>query len=237
MEKILLALDAHRLSTNTIEFACYVAQRTHSKLTGLLLERVRTATPLYIAGSGDAPYGDGDPSDVIDTQTIRRFRQLCMDRHTLTDVHLGQGTALSEIVLESRYASLLIIDPDTTFSRVRSITRQFIEDVLLQSGCPVLVAPHDLRTGSEIVIIYRDDTSSFNTVRQFADLFDGLAEKKLTLVTLYPPGISQQAPPAEAMQWLNEHYGQVELVALKDDPSGILTDMLVEKKNALVIVT
>jgi len=35
MEKILLALDAHQLETNTIDFACFIAKLTGSKLTGV----------------------------------------------------------------------------------------------------------------------------------------------------------------------------------------------------------
>ena len=40
MEKILLALDAQNISTPAIDFACYLARLTNSRLTGIFLEDV-----------------------------------------------------------------------------------------------------------------------------------------------------------------------------------------------------
>jgi len=233
MEKILLALDAHRLPSNTIEFACYVAQRTHSKLTGLFLEDERMATPAYIPGSGDASYGDTDTSNEINVQTIRRFRQLCMDRHTLTDVHLDHGNPLDGILTESRSADLMIVDRDSSFGPAgRAARQQFIEDVLLNLECPVLVPPHDFRLLSEIIFVYRGKDCRFDTLRQFASLFDGLDERKLLVVTLLNTG----KPRPEIMQWLEGHYRHLEFVDLKESVFGCVTDLLIKKRNTLFVL-
>ena len=40
MEKILLAIDAINLDKNSLEFACYLAQLTKSKVTGVFLENL-----------------------------------------------------------------------------------------------------------------------------------------------------------------------------------------------------
>ncbi len=37
-KKILLAMDAMNLNTNVIDFGCYIARLTHSRLTGIFLE-------------------------------------------------------------------------------------------------------------------------------------------------------------------------------------------------------
>src|SRR5579872_3425005 len=45
MHKILLALDAHQLKTNAIDFSCYLARLTRSRLTGVFLEDVLADRP------------------------------------------------------------------------------------------------------------------------------------------------------------------------------------------------
>ena len=45
MKKIILAVDAVNLNTHTIDFACYLAKLTRSKLTGIFLENMLTAAP------------------------------------------------------------------------------------------------------------------------------------------------------------------------------------------------
>ncbi len=70
MEKILLALDAVNLNTNAIDFACFIAKLTHSRLTGVFLEGLLDERPLV-------PVGD----DIVETvdANIRRFREaLCL---------------------------------------------------------------------------------------------------------------------------------------------------------------
>ena len=50
MEKILLAMDALNLNMNAIDFACYVAKLTRSRLTGVFLEGLIEERPLVPAG-------------------------------------------------------------------------------------------------------------------------------------------------------------------------------------------
>ncbi len=184
MEKILLALDAHHLPSNTIDFACHLAERAHSKLTGLFLERNHRAAAQYIPGSGDASYGDGGIADEIDVLSIRRFRQRCIERNTLGDVLLEQGRPLAEVLLESRYADLVILDPGTIFGRGgRDTFRQLIEGLLLSPGCPVLFPPADFRMPEEILFIDRGKDGSSDIIRQLSDLLDGLAKNKPRQVT------------------------------------------------------
>ena len=37
MEKIMLAMDGYKQNTYAIDFACYLAKLTHSRLTGIFL--------------------------------------------------------------------------------------------------------------------------------------------------------------------------------------------------------
>ena len=40
MDKILLAIDAKKIDRDALEFACYIAKLTNSKITGIFLENL-----------------------------------------------------------------------------------------------------------------------------------------------------------------------------------------------------
>src|ERR1700759_2683394 len=108
MEKILLALDATNLNTHAIDFACYIARLTCSRLTGVFLEGLQEGRPVLV----DAPEGHATVE-----MNIHRFREACICRETLSAVHRDRGVPLSEIVGESRFADLIIVDPETAFHK------------------------------------------------------------------------------------------------------------------------
>src|ERR1700742_4060957 len=146
MEKILLALDAMRLNTSTIDFACYIAKLSRSRLTGIFLEGLRDERPVLVEAENGAA--------TVETN-IHRFREACVCRETLSLVHRDRGVPLSEIVAESRFADLIIIDPETAFNRKDAIVPgRFVKDVLRSAECPVLIAPYSSGNVDEIVFAY-----------------------------------------------------------------------------------
>src|SRR5579872_5138063 len=114
MEKILLALDARNQGTGSIDFACYICRLTRSKLTGVFLEDVLyRGRPAVQTMHDEREVGAGP-----DSEFIRRFKCACDNREVQTLVHRDRGLPASEIIEESRFADLLIIDPETSFTRM-----------------------------------------------------------------------------------------------------------------------
>src|ERR1700743_705079 len=159
MEKILLALDAISLNTNTIDFGCYIAKLPHSRLTGIFLEGVQEGRAVLVEGDGTA---------TVETN-IHRFREACLCRETLSLIHRDRGVPLSEVIAESRFADLFIIDPETAFNRKDAITPgRFVKDVLHSAECPVLIAPYGFGDMDEIIFAYDGSPASVFAIRQFA---------------------------------------------------------------------
>jgi hypothetical protein len=238
MEKIMLALDAHRLNMSTVDFACYIARLTRSKLTGVFLEGVNPEDFGYIPGSGDASYEDGgkDLTEQEVMKTIEQFRESCICRETSNLVHRDRGMPLSEVLEESRFADLIILDPSTSFSRAdRDVPSRFVKDVLEGSECPVLVAPYSFDAVEEIVFTYDGTESSVFAIKQFAHLFPGLADRKATVVSVRD-GEGALEQQFKIKEWLKAHYPQIEFVVLKGSPSDELFGYLIEKKKAIVVM-
>ena len=244
MEKILLALDAHQLETNTIDFACFIAKLTNSKLTGVFLEDVlsedvtglrSSASPTCIGRSGLSSEEQGD-TDLVG-HNIKRFKESCLCRETTGLIHRDRGIPLSEVVEESRFADLIIVDPVTSFSKSdRSIPSRFVKDVLLDSECPVLIAPYSFDGLDKVIFAYNGTSSSVFAIKQFTHLFPGLSDRKAIVVSVNKGEKQSIEQQFKMKEWLKAHYRDVEFVILKGDATDEMFGYLIEKKNAIVVM-
>jgi len=235
----MLALDAHQLNMSTVDFACYIARLTRSKLTGVFLEGVAQEDYGYMPGSGDASYEDGgrDLTEQQVMKTIEQFRESCICRETSNLVHRDRGMPLNEVLEESRFADLIILDPSTSFSRMdRDVPSRFVKDVLEGSECPVLVAPYSCDTVEEVIFTYDGTESSVFAIKQFAHLFPGFSDKKAVVVSVNDGEGDALAQQFKIKEWLKAHFPHVDFVVLKGNPSDELFAYLIGKKNAIVVM-
>src|SRR5690349_11391004 len=105
MEKILLAMDALHINTQAIEFSCYLARLTCSRLTGVFLEDV-LSEPAFGAFQQVAQMQAGGVTDTevasaraeITDANILQFRRACESRGVVPNIHRDRGTPLDEVV-------------------------------------------------------------------------------------------------------------------------------------------
>jgi len=249
MEKILLAMNAAHPNIQTIDFACYIARLTKSRLTGVFLEglvdgdgREKGEPDMFGGGAWDSDAENPDvvpatiPSAVTEAN-IRLFREACVCRDTLSLVHRDRGIPLSEILAETRFADLLIVDAETSFSRTdRKIPGRFVKEVLDASECPVLMAPYHFDAIEEIVLAYNGTASSVYAIKQFTALFPGLANKPVHVVNVRHDENGAIEDQFKMKEWLKAHYEKVDFVLLKGEASDELFGYLLNKKGAIVVM-
>lgn len=229
MEKILLAMDAINLNTNSIDFACFIAKLTHSRLTGVFLEGLMDDRPLV-------PASGFDQATVID-KNIRRFRESCICRDTLSLVHRDRGIPLPEIVAESRFADFIIVDPETAFNRKDAIVPgHFVKDVLRSAECPILISPYSFDSIDEVILTYDGTASSVFSIKQFAHLFPSLCKLKTTVVSVRADFSLFIEEQFKMKEWLGAHYPDLHFEILNGQAGDELFGYLIEKKNAIVVM-
>src|ERR1700678_2086704 len=119
MEKILLAMDGYKQNTYAIDFACYLARLTHSRLTGVFLEGTPEGGEPGIARMEEPEpvgevSGDACTADPV-LQHVHRFREACLCREVPARVHRDRGVPVADVLLESRFSDLIVVDPETSF--------------------------------------------------------------------------------------------------------------------------
>jgi len=243
MEKILLAMDAENINAQAIDFACYLAKLTNSRLTGIFLEDLlsddkpalrENAALQHAARSG--PMSREAVAAVVE-ENIGQFRQSCESRGIAPKVHRDRGIPLYEIIQESRFADLLVIDAETSFARKReAVPGRFVKDVLQEAECPVIIAPYSFHGIDEIFFAYNGSASSVFAIRQFTYLFPEWRRKKITVINVRDKEEKAIEDQFKMKEWLGQHYTDVELKVLKGDASDQLFGYLVDKSNAMVVI-
>ncbi len=239
MEKILLAMDGYKQNTYAIDFACYLAKLTHSRLTGVFLEGTpEGGEPGIMRLEEPEMVGEvsGGVADAV-LQHVRRFREACLCREVPARVHRDRGVPVGDILLESRFSDLIVVDPETSFRNVdTSFPGRFIRDVLLAAECPVLVSPYQFEALNEVIFAYNGTSSSVFAIKQFTYLFPEFKNKKAVVVNVRDGEETAIEEQYKMKEWLSAHYEEVDFVLLKGDASDELFGYLLDRKNAIVVL-
>jgi len=230
---------------NAVDFACYLARLTHSRITGVFLEDVLAERPDLAASIAYGVALSGAPASpelqeqlaVITEKNIRLFREACVCREVVSRVHRDRGVPRAEIIGESRFADIIVVDPETSFAqRVESIPARFVSDILVDAECPVVLSPNSFDRIDEIVFAYNGTASSVFAIKQFTYLFPEYREKNVHVVNVRQEDDKSIEDSFKMKEWLNEHYPQLEFHLLKGGPTDELFGYLLDRKNAFVVM-
>ena len=245
MEKILLALDGTNLHTAAVDFACWLGGLTHSKITGVILENLEGEENLVIQDAGTAGKGwqldKGCDAYIRKNELVEKnidfFKQAC-ERHAASyAVHRHGGDPAAEILQESRFADLLVVDAETSFHKSfeRSPTA-FVKDTLAAAECPVIIAPDNFEGIEEIVFTWDGSKSSMFAIKQFCYLFPKLEDRKVTLLKVDKAKHTEEKDKAPLKEWLSSHYSCIGFETLEGDTATELLGYLLKKKKVFIVM-
>lgn len=244
MEKILLVINAHRPDMACIDFACRMAATTGSKLTGLFIENLfdkHTAFTLEETAYFGATQGAGKAATAVFTDTdqaIKIFVKQCGLKNVPAETYLDKGEPIQEVVYESRFADLLILDPKTNFyGDDDQVPSHFTREVLAGAECPVLLAPERFEGLREIIFCYDGSASAVFATKQFTYIFPQLAAQKAVLLEVNKSGTEEFSEShRRMMEWLRAHYESVAYQSLKGTPKESLVSFLSSPKPRMVVM-
>jgi hypothetical protein len=246
MEKILLAIDAINPDTSAMDFACYIARLTHSKITAVFLENLVADNSPVLTHAYGTPYVDWvldenspeyrDKKTTIE-KNIELFKQSCENRCIQYNLHRDRNLPANEIINESRYADLIIVDAAMSFNkRFEGTPTEFVKDVLKEAECPVIIAPESFEGIDQIVFAYNDTKSCVFAIKQFTYLFPMLKDKKAIVLQINEEGVWADKDKYIFKEWLQDHYSDIVFEAFKGDTDDKLFDYLFKKKNVFIVM-
>jgi nucleotide-binding universal stress UspA family protein len=245
MQKILLVMDAMQYNVNMLHFGFYLARLTRSKLLGVFVEETTDARASAVMSLHENAGEMVLPTEVIEheernrvrEQNVQAFSNACEHNAVNCSVHYTNGDPVDEIITESRYADMLVVDPEMSLNKTgEGVPSTYIKKLLEKSECPVVVAPFAYSEIDEILFAYDGSRSAVYAIKQFAYLFPQLAEKRLTVLQVDE---GDELPVIEKNKLgglLGSHFASIGFQRLHGQADDELFTFLLGKKNIFVVM-
>jgi nucleotide-binding universal stress UspA family protein len=182
MKKIAVVFDGLRLSGSALRYAITVAGQQPSHLVGLFLDDfTHNSFNIYKllkeGAAADEIRALGEKDKKTRDISARQFETACQEAGLNYSIHRDRSIAIQEVLHESIYADLLIVDMQETLqqSEPHPPTR-FIRDLLADVQCPVMLVPPVYSEIKKTVLLYDGEPSSVYAIKMFSYLLPALHE-------------------------------------------------------------
>jgi nucleotide-binding universal stress UspA family protein len=242
MKKILLVINAQKPGSEALNFAVKIAASTPAKLAAIIIENIYFE---YIPPIGlEAPSYYATVLPVTHTvtadkeQVIHLIEEACKTKGVSCEVITDNGDPIEQIVFESRFADLLVIDPQVTIIEgEEQLPSHFVKEVLAKAECPVLLSPEKFEDVEEIDFCYDGSASSVFAIKQFTYLMPQFRGTKVNVLEVNPRNKEEyKEADRKMMGWLRANYPSVCYHSLKGDTKGELFTYLFMTKKRLIVM-
>ncbi len=244
MKKIIAALDGLKFSAGTQHHAIEIARQANTFLVGVFLEDFTyTSYKIYdlITKEGVTEkelrqFSEKDKS--TRDRAVAVFEEACRVAGVPYSIHHDKNIALQELLHESVYADLLVIDSHETFSHYdEKLPTRFIRDMLPDIQCPVLLVPQQYKPVEKIVILYDGEPSSVHAVKMFSYTFPLLTELPVEVLSAKGFYEDQHVPDNRLMkEYIKRHFPNAHFTVLKGHADTEIVQHLQKEKQEVMVV-
>lgn len=245
MKKIISVIDGLKYSESTTDYAIDIAKQTGSHLVGVFLDDYTYHSYKVYDLVTERNYIDENrviELDKNDEETRResaaRFEKACQDAGLNYAVHHDRNIAIHELLHESIFADLIIIDHKETFTHHEErIPTRFVRDLLSEVQCPVLVVPKKFTRFDKAVLLYDGEPASVYAIRMFSYIFSELNNLKTEVISVRGVKDSLHVPDNRLMkEFMKRHFPLAEFTVVRGEAEGEILDQLKEKNENILIV-
>lgn len=243
MEKILLVINGQNTGTSSMDFACEMASLNQSKITGVFLKNL----VLEDAGGAmiDVPFYLETLTQITPAiaqtnvdEAVTLFQEKCQHKSIESDVCVYSDQLIKNVVFESRFADLLIIDPSTgVYETDDKLPSHFVKEILVKAECPVLLAPGKFEDIGEIIFCYNNTVSSVFAIKQFTYLFPQFRYKHVKLLEVTDSDSDEFSEDRNRLiNWLREYYNGVSYHTLRGYVEDELVNYFLTKRKKFIVM-
>jgi nucleotide-binding universal stress UspA family protein len=244
MLKYAVAVDGLKLSAVSLQYATYFSSQCQAFLTGIFLDDpAYTSFHIYdMVGTDGAEERRIHKLKADDRkkrqESAQIFHDTCTKEGIQFNTHHDERNALQDLLNESLFSDLLILNRDDSFSHhEEKIPSRFIRDVLSHADCPVLLTSSVFKPIEKIVFLYDGEASSVYAIKMFEYLLHGLLPLQSEIFCVKLPGTDEHMPFHQRMKELvSKHQGNVMNHPEKGIAADIITAYLKKETCSTLVV-
>jgi hypothetical protein len=246
MKKFIVAIDGLKYSQSATDYAVHLAKQAYAHLVGVFLDDFTYHSyKIYELVSEEDENTIAQRTELEERDDARRrraagyFEQACRKAGLDHTIHHDRNIALKELLHESIYADLLIIDGKETLTHYEeSAPTRFIRDLLSNAQCPVLVVPPRFIAPDKLVMLYDATPNAVYAARMFGYTLSPLNNLNTEVVTAKEGDSSLHLPDNRLMkEFMKRHYPNATYTVLRGDAQmEIMRHLATTKENAMVIL-
>lgn len=246
MQKIVVALDGLRLSHSAIDYTLFMARFSKAHVVGVFIDDVLNRSYGFGAlvdetgGLSEKRIHELDDQDEQEKhKAIAIFEKRCRDARLDYSVHRDRNTALQDLLHESIYADLLVIESKETFNRFpQPAPTELLRDLLSDAQCPVLVVPETYLPIEKTVILYDGEPTSVHAVKMFSYLLPEMRHMDTEVLSVKSEFLDRHLPDNRLMkEFMKRHFPNADYrVKRGDAQQTILSYLKPAEENVLVVL-
>jgi len=217
MKKIIAAFDSLCFSESTLEEAVKMAKQHDAHLVGVFLQEytargfVAYETLVGRVGSESDLFEELEKDDAATSRaSIDTFEAACQEAGVSYSIHRDRKSARRELLHESIFADLLVIDPNETFSYVeQDMPGWFLRNILHEAHCPVWLVSRKLQPVQKLIFLYDGSPSSMFAIKMFTYLFPDMSEREVQVLSVKSGTLNMHVPDNKLIhEWMKRHYSR-----------------------------
>lgn len=245
MKKIIAVIDGLKYSESATEYAIYITRQTGAYLVGVFLDdfiyhsyKVRDVVNERGVVSEERVAVLDKNDEETRAASANQFGKACQAAGLNYAVHHDRNIALHELLHESIFADLLIIEKKETFTHYEEkIPTRFVRDLLSDVQCPVLVVPKTFAPLKKAVLLYDGEPSSVYAIKTFSYVFAGFDELAIQILTVKGIKETTHVPDNRLMkEFIKRHFPKAEFIVLRGDAETEILDELKGKEQNFLVV-
>ena len=246
MKKIIAVIDGLKYSESVTDYAIYIAMQTESHLIGVFLDDYTYHSYKVYDIVTNRSYLDENKileldknDEKVRNESAVRFEHACQGTGLNYTVHKDRNIAIHELLHESVFADLIIIDNKETFTHYEEkIPTRFVRDLLSEVQCPVMVVPQKYNPISKAVLLYDGEPSSVYAIKMFSYVFSGYNNLKIEIISVKNIKGSTHVPDNRLMkEFMKRHFPQATFTVLQGDAiTEILNQLKGKDENILIVL-
>lgn len=245
MKKIIAALDGLKLSDSTIQYASSIAKQNNAHLVGVFLDDFTyTSYKIYdlVTKEGVSErelrqYSTNDKN--TRDSAVLAFEAICRETGISYSIHHDRNIAFRELLHESIYADLLIIDAKETLSHhAERKPTNFIRALLADVQCPVLLVPQHFSALEKTIFLYDGEPSSVYAIKMLSYTLPALSTLPVEVISAKGFYSDLHVPDNRLMkEFMRRHYPKALYTVLTGHvETEIVNHLKKENANMLIVL-